>query len=38
MGRRGHNEGSIHQRESDGRWVACVNLGYKEGKRQRKYL
>jgi hypothetical protein len=38
MGKRGHNEGSIHRRESDGRWVAYVNLGYMEGKRQRKYL
>lgn len=38
MGRRGHNEGSIHQRESDGRWVGCINLGYKDGKRNRKYF
>ena len=38
MARRGHNEGSIHQRESDGRWVACINVGYKNGKRIRKYL
>ncbi|MBI4492184.1 MAG: site-specific integrase [Chloroflexi bacterium] len=35
--RRGHGEGSIHQRE-DGRWVAVVDQGYKDGKRQRKYL
>ncbi|MBI4491737.1 MAG: site-specific integrase [Chloroflexi bacterium] len=36
-GRRGHGEGSIHQRE-DGRWVAVVDQGWKDGKRQRKYL
>lgn len=37
--RRGHGEGSIYQRESDGRWVANVNLGYgPDGKRKRKVL
>ena len=36
--KRGQNEGSIHQRDSDGRWVAVVNLGYRDGKRARKYL
>src|SRR5690348_8440814 len=37
MGRRGHDEGSIYQRESDGKWVAAVNLGYaSDGKRKRK--
>jgi integrase len=35
MTRRGHNEGSIFQRQ-DGRWVATVNLGYEGGKRARK--
>lgn len=35
---RGHNEGSIYQRASDGKWVAVVNLGWRDGKRQRKYL
>ena len=35
MARRGHNEGSIYQRESDGKWVASVNLGYgPDGKRK----
>ncbi|MDP9358351.1 MAG: site-specific integrase [Chloroflexota bacterium] len=38
MAKRGQNEGSIHQRKSDGRWVGCVNLGYKNGKRDRKYF
>lgn len=33
---RGHNEGSIYKRKKDGRWVAAVNLGYKDGKLQRK--
>lgn len=35
--RRGHNEGSIYQRESDGLWVANVSLGRgPDGKRKRK--
>ncbi len=34
---RGQNEGSIYQRQ-DGRWVAVLNLGWKNGKRDRKYL
>lgn len=39
MGRRGHDEGSIYQRESDGKWVAAVNLGYgPDGKRKRKVI
>jgi integrase len=33
--RRGHGEGSIHQRK-DGRWVAVIDLGYVGGKRVRK--
>ncbi len=36
-GRRGHGEGSIYQRQ-DGRWVAVLDLGLKEGKRRRKSL
>src|SRR6266511_331291 len=35
--RRGHGEGSIHQRK-DGRWCAIVDLGWVNGKRKRKYL
>lgn len=26
--RRGHNEGSVYQRASDGLWVADASLGY----------
>ncbi|MDZ4719652.1 MAG: tyrosine-type recombinase/integrase [Roseiflexaceae bacterium] len=35
--RRGHGEGSIHQRP-DGRWCATLDLGLIDGKRKRKYL
>ena len=31
--RRGHGEGSIYQRESDGKWVGSIDLGYVNGKR-----
>jgi integrase len=38
MARRGHNEGTVYQRE-DGRWCACLSLGYDEkGNRRRKYI
>lgn len=33
--RRGHGEGSIYQRERDGRWCAVVDLGWVDGKRKR---
>jgi integrase len=33
--KRGNNEGSVYKR-SDGRWVACITLGYTKGRRQRK--
>ena len=36
--RRGHGEGSIYQRESDGRWCCSVNLGYVNGKRKQKVI
>lgn len=36
--RRGHGEGTIYQRESDGKWCANVNLGWHNGKRQRKVV
>jgi integrase len=37
MGRRGNNEGSIYQRESDGKWVGSVSVDYGlSGKRRRK--
>ena len=35
--RRGRGEASIFQRESDGRWVASLSLGFDaDGKRKRK--
>ncbi len=37
-GRRGHNEGSIYQRSSDGRWVGSVHLGWDESGRRRKVV
>ena len=36
MGRRGRGEGSIFQRENDGRWCGVVDLGWENGKRKRK--
>jgi len=36
--RRGHGEGSIYRRASDGRWCCVVDLGWVEGKRKRKVL
>ena len=36
--RRGHGEGSIYQRASDGLWVGSLNLGWVNGKRKRKYV
>jgi integrase len=36
--RRGHNEGSIYQRASDGKWVGSVNLGWEGGTRRRKVV
>lgn len=35
-GRRTRGEGSIYQRESDGRWVGVVDLGWVGGKRIRR--
>jgi integrase len=35
--RRTHGEGAIYQTK-DGRWRAAVDLGWKDGARQRKYL
>jgi hypothetical protein len=37
MSRRGHGEGSIFERK-DGRWVAIVDYGYRDGKRHRKSI
>jgi len=36
--KRGQNEGSIYQRESDGRWCGVLNLGWESGRRKRKYF
>jgi integrase len=36
--RRGHGEGGIYQRESDGKWCATVDMGYVAGKRKRKVV
>lgn len=36
--RRGHNEGGIYQRKSDGLWVGAVHLGWENGKRKRKVV
>jgi hypothetical protein len=36
--RRGHGEGGIEQRESDGRWCASVDLGFANGKHRRKVI
>ncbi len=35
--RRGHGEGAIYQ-TADGRWRAVADLGWSNGKRERKYL
>jgi integrase len=37
-GRRGHGEGSIYQRKSDGRWIGGMDLGYINGKRKRRVV
>lgn len=37
MARRSQHKGSLYQR-ADGRWAAAVNLGWQNGRRQRKYL
>jgi integrase len=34
--RRQAGEGSLYQRSSDGRWIASVHLGWKDGKRERR--
>lgn len=36
--RRGHGEGAIYQRESDGLWCTSVDLGFINGKRKRKVI
>jgi integrase len=37
--RRGHGEGSIYRRESDGKWCCSINPGYgPDGKHKQKVL
>jgi integrase len=36
--RRGHGEGSIYRRASDGRWAGVLDLGYVDGKRSRRVV
>jgi hypothetical protein len=36
--RQGHGESEIYQRESDGKWCASIDLGFVNGKRQRKVV
>ncbi len=36
--RRGHGEGTIYRRESDGKWCTAVDLGWVNGKRKRKVI
>ena len=35
MARRGHGEGAIYRRKSDGKWVGVLDGGYIDGKRKR---
>jgi integrase len=37
VAKRGQNEGSIFKRK-DGRWVAILNIGYRDGARRRKHF
>jgi integrase len=37
VGKRGSGEGSIY-RDNDGRWRSVVDLGWRDGRRRRKYL
>lgn len=36
-GRRGNNEGCVHQRK-DKKWVGALTVGYENGKRKRKWV
>lgn len=37
IGKRGNGEGSIYQ-DAEGRWRSVVDLGWRDGRRRRKYL
>ena len=36
MTKRARNEGSIYRQQTDGRWVAAISVGYRNGHRRRK--
>ncbi len=36
--RRTHGDGGLYQRESDGRWVGVIDLGWIDGKRRRRVV
>ena len=36
MAKRARNEGSIYRQQTDGRWVAAISVGYRNGRRRRK--
>ena len=36
MATRARNEGSIYRHQTDGRWVAAISVGYRNGRRRRK--
>jgi integrase len=36
--RRGPREGSVYRRQSDNRWVGAVSVGYRDGKRVRRFV
>jgi hypothetical protein len=38
VGKRANHEGSIYRRTKDGRWVAAIHLGYRDGRRVRKAM
>jgi integrase len=38
VSRRGKGEGSVYRRESDGRWVGVLDLGWIDGRRRRRVV
>lgn len=36
--RRQHGEGSVYRQKNPGRWVASADLGWKDGRRDRRYF
>ena len=35
MAKRARNEGSIYRQQTDGRWVAAISVGYRNGRRKK---